>query len=333
LDPGHSESRPGHEHRSPVTPGQRLDENASSSYKGQTAPKEPEGAAQVAVQSSQFLSFSIGQAIQEASAHLRPASDHPRVEAEILLGHVLQRTYAALLTHPEQGLSPAQLAEYRALVRDRALGHPLPHLTGRVEFYGLEIEVTPEVLIPRHETELLVELALDRHPRTAVDVGTGSGCIAVALATQLPDLEAYAIDISPAALAVARRNAERHGVEQRIQFIVGDLLDRRPAPVDLIVSNPPYVSADDWATLPREVRCHEPRLALDGGPDGFALIRRLLAQSEGLLEAGGTLLVEIGAGQGTEAQNIARIVFPGDMASIRIHTDLAGRDRVLEVQL
>lgn len=286
-----------------------------------------------AVQLRRFPPSSIGRALQEASIELRPASDTPRVEAEMLLSHVLERPRAALLTHPEHRLSTAQLTRFHALVHDHAAGHPLPYLTGQVEFYGLDIEVTPEVLIPRPETELLVELALDRHPHTVVDVGTGSGCIAVALAKQLPDLQVYAIDISPAVLAVARRNAERHGVEEQIQFIAGDLLDRRPAPADLIVSNPPYVSSDELASLPPSIRYHEPRLALDGGPDGLDVIRRLVSQSEGLLEEGGTLLVEIGADQGVEVEAIARTVFPEADTAIRVHPDLAGRDRVLEVRV
>ena len=254
------------------------------------------------------------------------------MEAEILLMHVLDVSRAALLTHPEKTLTVRQLLSYEALVGDRLTDYPLPYLTGRIEFHGLEIEVTPEVLIPRPETELLVDLALERNPESLIDVGTGSGCIAVALAKELPDLEVYALDISPAALAVAHRNAERHGVEDRIQTIVSDLLDRRPGPVDLIVSNPPYVSADEWASLPPAIRYHEPRLALDGGADGLDLIRRLLSQSQGLLEPGGALLMEIGADQGEAVKAVAKTVFPRQGNAVRVHRDLAGRDRVLEVR-
>lgn len=280
-----------------------------------------------------FTHSTVGQALQEASAQLRTASDVPRTEAEILLMHVLGISRSALLTHPEHRLSDPQLSSYAALVNDRVLGHPLPYITGAVEFYGLEIDVTPEVLIPRPDTEVLVELALDRRPASVVDVGTGSGCIAIALAAHLPNLAVYAIDISPSALAVARRNAEKHGVDDRIQFMVGNLLDRRPGPVDLIVSNPPYVSADEWASLPSTIRHHEPRLALDGGADGLEVIRRLVSQSQGLLEPGGSLLVEIGAGQGDDVRDIAHTVFPENGALIDVHPDLAGRDRVLEVQV
>ena len=280
-----------------------------------------------------FPPFSVGHVLQEASVHLRAVSDVPRVEAEILLTHVLGASRSILLTHPERPLMEDQVTRYRALVDDRMLGYPLPHLTGGVGFYGLDIEVTPEVMIPRPETETLVELALAHRPTTVIDVGTGSGCIAVALAKHLPELTAYAIDISRPALAVARRNAERHGVDDRIQFVVGDLLDRRPPPVDLIVSNPPYVSADEWASLPSSIRHHEPYLALDGGPDGLEVIRRLLSQAQGLLEPGGAILVEIGADQGDDVREIARTCFPWEGTLVRVHPDLAGRDRVLEVQL
>ena len=275
---------------------------------------------------------SAAQVLQRATASLRGVSDSPRIESEILLMHVLGTSRARLLAHPERTLTSAQVTRYGKLVDDRTSGYPLPYLTGKMEFYGLDIEVTPEVLIPRPETEALVDLALDRRPKTVVDVGTGSGCIAVALAAHLPETVVYGIDISPAALAVARRNAERHGVGGRVRLIAGDLLDRRPGPVDLIVSNPPYVSADEWASLPPSVRDHEPRLALDGGPDGLEVVRRLLSQTQGLLKPGGALLIEIGAAQGDAARKAAETVFPENGTSIRIHPDLAGRDRILEIQ-
>jgi release factor glutamine methyltransferase len=300
------------------------------SYDEGTTPQDAEAGA---ASSAYSPPSSVGDALRETSLHLGVVSDTPRVEAEILLTHVLGASRSTLLAHPERLLKTAELDRYRALVEERVLGYPLPYLTGKVAFYGLDIEVSPEVMIPRPDTEVLVELALARQPTTVIDVGTGSGCIAVALATHLPGITVYAIDISRPALAVAQRNAERHGVQDRIQFIVGDLLDRRPAPVDLIVSNPPYVSGDEWASLPSTIRHHEPRLALDGGPDGLDVIRRLLSQSQGLLEPGGGVLVEIGADQGDDAQDIARTCFPERDTVIRVHPDLAGRDRVLEVQV
>jgi release factor glutamine methyltransferase len=256
----------------------------------------------------------------------------------VLLGHVLETSRTGVMAHPERSLTSDQVERYETLVRLRASDYPLPYLTGRVEFYGLEFEVTPEVLIPRPETETLVDLALARQPTHVVDVGTGSGCIAVSVAVHLDRATVYGIDISPAALAVARRNVERHGVAGRVRLMVGDILSPRPGPVDLVVSNPPYVPTGEYASLPVSVRDHEPWLALDGGPDGLAVIRRLLAQAPAVLRGpepaegrpGGGLLVEIGADQGKAAGYLARTFFP--QAAVRVHPDLAGRDRVLEVQ-
>jgi release factor glutamine methyltransferase len=261
---------------------------------------------------------------------LQAVTDAPRLEAEILLGRVLDASRTTLLTHPEYTLTPGQRSNYRTLVRRRASGYPLPYLTGHVEFYGLEFEVTPEVLIPRPETETLVDLALARQPATVVDVGAGCGCVAVSLAVRLPDAVIYALDISPAALAVAQRNVERHGVVERVWLMVGDVLNPRPGPVDLVVSNPPYIPTGECGSLPASVRNHEPRLALDGGPDGMEIVRRLLAQAPAVLRPGGGLLIEIGADQGEAASYLARTFFP--QAAVRVHPDLAGRDRVLEVQ-
>ncbi len=186
------------------------------------------------------------------------------------------------------------------------------------------------MLIPRPETETLIDLALARRPATVIDVGTGSGCIAVALAVHLPRVTICAIDVSPAALAVAQRNVERHGVADRVRLMVGDLLNPRPSPVDLLVSNPPYIPSGDYGSLPPSIRDHEPRMALDGGADGLALISQLLAQAPAALRPGGGILIEIGAEQGEAAAALARTFFP--QAVVRVHPDLAGRDRVLEVQ-
>ncbi|MBL7062951.1 MAG: peptide chain release factor N(5)-glutamine methyltransferase [Anaerolineae bacterium] len=275
----------------------------------------------------------VGASLRWASGVLRQVTDVPRLEAEILLSHVTGLSRTTLLAHPTIQLSNQQTnkpTNYHALVRRRASGYPLPYLTGRIEFYNLEFEVTPEVLIPRPETETLVDLALTHRPATVVDVGAGCGCIAVALAAHLPNATVYAIEIAPAALAVARRNVERHGLAARVHLVAGDVLTPLPGPVHLIVSNPPYVSTGDCASLPVSVRDHEPRLALDGGPDGLSVIRRLLAQAPAKLRPGGRLLIEIGAGQGEAATSLAGASFP--QATIRVHPDLAGRDRVLEVQ-
>lgn len=280
----------------------------------------------------------IGQALQEATDSLRAITSAPRLEAEVLLSHVLDTSRTVLSAYPEHALTHDELSSYQSLVRQRVSNYPLPYLTRRIEFYGLEFEVTPDVLIPRPETETLVDLALARRPATGVDVGTGSGCIAVALAAHLPDVIIYAIDISPAALAVAQRNVERHGVVERVHLLAGDVLSPRPGPVDLIVSNPPYIPSGQCASLPASIRDHEPRLALDGGPDGMAIIQQLLVQAPAVLRQpepgegrpGGGLLIEIGADQGKVATRLARTFLP--QAAVRVHPDLAGRDRVLEVQ-
>ena len=194
---------------------------------------------------------SPGQALAWARAQLCPSTDRPRLEAELLLAHVLDRPRPYLIAHPGLRISAPLAEQYLAAVQRRAGGEPLPYITGAIEFFGLPFAVTPDVLIPRPETERLVETALDwitrRDLRTAVDVGTGSGCVAVTLAVHAPALRLFATDISAAALAVARANAAHHGVGDRIACLEGDLLAPLPAPVDLIVGNPPYVGFKTWA--------------------------------------------------------------------------------------
>ena len=246
------------------------------------------------------------------------------------MAYILQSQRAMLMAHPEQILTSHQIAAYRNLITRRVAGYPLPYLLGLVEFYGLTFEVTPEVLIPRPETEILVELALDRPATHIVDVGTGSGCIAVTLAVHQPQVQITAIDISPAALAVAQRNIDRHDVQSQVHLMTGDVLTPRPGIADLIVSNPPYIPTGQCASLQASVRDHEPRQALDGGSDGLAIIQQLLSQAPSILQPNGRLLIEIGADQGAVAYDLALVAFPH--ARIRIHRDLAGRERVLEVQ-
>jgi len=279
---------------------------------------------------NQYPKNSSGYVLEEAVSKLLPITEMPRIEAEVLLMHVLETSRSTILAHPERRLTSRQVTAYKGLVSRRASGYPLPYITGHVEFYGLDIRVTPEVMIPRPETETLVELALEGQPSSIVDVGTGSGCIAIALATHLPNATIQGLDISPAALSVARWNLKRHGLRGRVKLMIGDVLTPRPSPVDLIISNPPYVAADEWSSLPASVHYHEPQIALDGGSDGLAVIRELLAQAPGLLRPEGRLLIEIGANQGEAAMRLAQAYFP--MATSRVHPDLAGRDRALEVQ-
>lgn len=276
-------------------------------------------------------SLRIASILKEATSLLAPVTDTPRLEAEVLLAHVTGLSRTMLLAHPEHPLAPEEKARYNELVLRRARGVPLPYLTGRVEFYGLEFIITPDVLIPRPETELLVERALVQEPRTVAEMGTGSGCVAVSLAVHLPHARVWATDLSRAALRVAAANARRHGVAGRILFIQADHLSPMRGPVDLIVSNPPYVAEEEWSSLPVSVREHEPHLALDGGPGGMYVIRRLLEDAPRLLRPGGTLLMEIGAGQGERAAALTCTRIPN--APVRLYPDLAGRDRVLEVHL
>ena len=232
--------------------------------------------------------------------------------AELLLMHVLGRDRAWIYTHPEDALEPAAVDRYFALVARRAAGEPTQYLTGKQEFWGLEFEVTPAVLIPRPETEHVVEVALERlgargikinmmtglpsPPLHIADVGTGSGCIAVALAHELPHAEILATDISARALEVARRNASRHGLGDRILFLQTDLLEsvNEANSFDLIASNPPYVARNESHQLPREVREHEPAAALFGGPTGVEIYPRLIEQAASLLRHSGILVLELG---------------------------------------
>jgi release factor glutamine methyltransferase len=219
--------------------------------------------------------------------------------------HVLGHDRAWLYAHPEQPLDADRAAQFFALVAQRTAGTPTQYLTGKQEFWGLEFEVTRDVLIPRPETEHVIEVALSRLGESrrnssllVCDIGTGSGCIAVALAKELPNARIFATDISSAALAVARRNAERHGVAGRIAFVECDLLDkvRDQSPFDLIVSNPPYVARNDAPSLPIDVRDHEPAIALFAGDDGLALYPLLIAQAGKRLKPGGLLALELGLG-------------------------------------
>jgi release factor glutamine methyltransferase len=237
--------------------------------------------------------------------------DEPRLATEILLAHALGRKRIELYTRFDDVPPEEKLAIFRTAIRKAADHVPIAYLVGVKEFYSLEFRVTPDVLIPRPETELLVERAIDdlrrrdRLDGSVWDLGTGSGCIAVAIAKTLSQVRVVATDVSDAALALAVENAQRHGVAERIQFVVADRLDlpvavRPPAGFDLIVSNPPYVSVEEMTTLDRTVRHHEPRLALCDEADGLDFYRSLAAGGAAYLAAGGAVLVEIpdqGAGR------------------------------------
>ena len=272
-------------------------------------------------------------ALAQATTMLENAGiEESKLDAELLLVHALGITRAQLHAHPQSQLRPTELARYRQLIERRTRREPVAYIVGHKEFYGLDLFVDERVLIPRPETELLVEKAIKVSQRQSVvaDVGTGSGAIAVSLAVHLPQILVYATDASPAALEVAARNCRRHCVEDRVHLLQGHLLEPLPEHVDLIVANLPYVSQAELAQLPPEISRYEPREALDGGPDGLDCIRHLLAQAEGHLKPGGVVLLEIGATQGEAVVALARRHFPA--ARVQIAQDYAGLDRVVIVE-
>jgi release factor glutamine methyltransferase len=265
--------------------------------------------------------------------------------AELLLLHTLVKERTWLYAHPEELVSEAEAQRFQALLTRRAAGEPTQHLTGKQEFWGLEFEVTPDVLIPRPETEHVIEVALDRlavreiragrKPTLTgdglqiIDVGTGSGCIAIALAKELPAARIVATDISPAALAVARRNATRHSVEDRVMFLQFSLLTQPAGEYDLIVSNPPYIGHKEKETLMREVRDHEPELALYGGEEGYELYADLIAQAVRSLVHGGLLILELGH---NSLPAVRPLLDLPNWTSIGVTNDLSGIPRVIAAE-
>lgn len=258
-----------------------------------------------------------------------------RLEAEVLLCHVLcvdrAGLYAELVPPPDS----STFATFRSLVARRLGGEPVAYITGTREFYGLTFRVGPGVLIPRPETELLVERALAAASRMAqpaiADVGCGSGCVGITLAVHVAGASVWAIDLSEAALAVTSENAARLGVGSRVTTVQGDLLGPLPAQADLIVANLPYVNSRDLAALPASIVGFEPLLALDGGATGLDQIRRLLDQTPRCLRPGGSLLLEVGYDQADAVSDLTRRRFPG--ASVQSWVDLGGHVRVIGVQL
>jgi release factor glutamine methyltransferase len=250
-------------------------------------------------------------------------------DADLLARHALGWDLATWLARRSEPASPPFIDQYERLIQRRAEREPAAYIRGVQEFWGRDFVVSPGVLIPRPETELLIELAnayLPQHPHPRVlDVGTGSGCLAITLALEHPSADVYATDISAAALAVARANAERLGASTRVQFILGSLLTGVPRPLDLIVANPPYVAERDKAGLAREVRDYEPAVALFGGEDGWRDIRLLLRAAADALVTGGVLLMELGYGQ--SEQLAAEIAAVAGLTLETITGDLQGIPR------
>ena len=283
--------------------------------------------------------------LSDITNHLAPISSSPALEASVLLAHVVGKPRSWVLAHPELTLSNKQNEKLNVSLTRLESGEAFPYVLGNWEFFGLDFKVTPDVLIPRPETELLVEKAIawlnkNLERQNIADVGTGSGAIAVSLAVNLPDASILATDISPQALEVAKHNAEKQGVSDRINFIECDLLphpqplsqwerDEGVREIDVICANLPYIPTKTLQKLP--IFGREPTLALDGGNTGFELIQRLMQITPEYLSPNSLMLFEIEETLGREATALAHQFFPS--AVIELHKDLAGRDRLLQIQL
>lgn len=255
------------------------------------------------------------------------------LHTRLLLQHVLGVDHAHLIAHGDQELTAVQQQTFLAYLHRAEQGEPIPYIIGHAPFFDMDLRVSPAVLIPRPETEQLVETAVSwaksRGSIHIVDAGTGSGCIPIALARKLPQAAIEATDISADALAVARQNAARFAPE-RITFHHGDLLQPITRPIDLITANLPYVTDHEWTMLDDGVKLHEPQIALKGGPDGLAIIRELLNQAAYKLTPKGAILLEIGWQQGDTAQKLAASLFP--TARIELRQDYARQDRFVIIQ-
>lgn len=278
--------------------------------------------------------------LRQIVSRLSLVSDTPELDARVLLAHILETPRSLVEAYPETRLTRPQLATLKKAVSRLEEGEPFPYVLGRWEFFGLDFELSPNVLIPRPETELMVERAihwLNDAPerRTVADVGTGSGCIAISIAKDISDARVLATDISYPSLKVAQRNARRHFVSDRIDFVQCDLLPHHPHSLptflrlDLICANLPYIPGQTLRELP--IFGHEPTLALNGGVDGLALVRRLLHIAPEWLAPNGMILLEIEASQGMPAVSLAYDTF--DNAEIHLHKDLSGKDRLVEIRL
>lgn len=282
------------------------------------------------------LAVTIRTAIHSHEAFLAGKGvESPRLQVELLLAHLLRLPRLKLYLDLDREVSQAESSQLEALVQRRAERVPLQHLLGSVSFNGLELEVNGDVLIPRPETEILSQLAVQRlstvkkSAPVALDFGSGSGCLAISMAVGVPGAMVHAIDCSEAAIAVARRNAQRHGVAERIRFHHGDgfaALPHATEPFDLLVSNPPYIPTGEIATLDPEVRDYDPRLALDGGADGSDFYRRLAVEAPHFLQPGAPVLLEFGDGQEDE---LRRLFSESGWVFEAIENDLSDRPRII----
>lgn len=278
--------------------------------------------------------------LSDITSRLAPISDTPELDASVLIAHILNKPRTWVLAHPDLKLTAEQQEKLANSLARLAAGESFPYVLGHWEFFGMDLDITAEVLIPRPETELLVEKAIawlqeSSARRTVADVGTGSGAIAISIATHVPEARLLATDISYRALQVARKNAIKFDVLNRIDLVQCDLLPHHVDPLptelhfDLICANLPYVPTGTLRSLPIFER--EPTVALDGGSDGLEIIRRLLDIAPGWLAPNGMILLEIESTRGVQALNLAYDMF--SEASIHLHQDFAGRDRLLEIML
>jgi len=281
------------------------------------------------------MTVSIERAIQEGATILQVAAiEESRREAASLMAHVLGRDRSFLIAHSDESVTEEQHRTFKSLITRRSRGEPLQYITGHREFFKLDFEVSPAVLIPRPETELIVEAAIelckDESAPIIADIGTGSGCIAISILHELVDAVAVATDISVAALQIAQGNAERHGVQRRLTLVQSDCFAAVPRtkPFSLIVSNPPYVSDEELKHLGREVR-FEPRSALAGGPDGLSVLRRLISEARRFIRPEGYLVFEIGFGQ---SEAVEQLIDPRVWKLLEIRRDLQGTARTFVLQ-
>jgi len=270
--------------------------------------------------------------LSDVTNRLSSISDSAALDASVLIARIINKSRTWVMAHPELSMTREQQDQLNDSLMRLERGESFPYVLGQWEFFGLSFEVTPDVLIPRPETELLVEKAiawLNKNPerRNIADVGTGSGAIAITLAVNVPNANILATDISPKALEIAKRNAQKHGIANKINFVECDLLPERSS-IDLLCANLPYIPTETLHTLP--IYGHEPTLALDGGTNGFELIQRLLQISPKCLTPNSLMLLEIEATLGRQAVELAQQILPN--TNIQLHKDLTGRDRLLEIE-
>jgi release factor glutamine methyltransferase len=276
---------------------------------------------------------SSGSLLKQIQDQLSTHSESPYLDSLVILGHISGNSKSELIAHPSPELTIKQTQDLTKIIEQLQKGIPLPYLLGEWEFYQLKFNITPDVLIPRPETEGLVDLALnwlESHPEQHIclEIGTGSGCIAISLAKTIPDLQIIATDISQAALEVARNNAASHGVLEQIQFLELDMLTGFNQQVDLLVANLPYIPTGKLKTL--AVYQSEPTIALDGGQDGLHYIKKVLKKAGQHINPGGAIFLELDEDCGTAALDLAKEVWPG--ITLHLSQDLSGQDRYLSIQ-